>query len=115
MNRTSHRLPGLRWIAAALMLAFYAASSRSATVGADASTPTVVEIHRPTVQPGPVLSSDSGWAGAMVIVIISMFAMAAVIGPVVRANLPTELPVIASHTEDPHLSQETHDHGHGHH
>lgn len=54
---------------------------------------------------------DTNWPGAMIIIIGGMFLAAMVIGPVVRANMPDEVPVHDSHDEpipDAHG-------GHGHH
>lgn len=39
----------------------------------------------------PVLPGDSLWPGAMILAVIGLFLMAAVIGPVVRAQLPDAL------------------------
>ena len=63
---------------------------------------TSTESHR-TDEARPVLPDDPApWAGTMVIIILSMFLMAAVIGPMVRMEIPDE-----SHHDD-------HGHGHGH-
>ena len=52
----------------------------------------------------PVLPTDpSAWAGTMLIIIVAMFLMAAVIGPMVRMEIPIE-------THD-----DAHGHGHGEH
>jgi hypothetical protein len=53
---------------------------------------------------------DGTWAGVMVIIILAMFLAAAVIGPIVRANMPEEVPETHSHDEPPGAS---HHHGHG--
>jgi hypothetical protein len=45
-----------------------------------------------------------------VFVILLMFFMAAVIGPIVRAQAPPEMPATHSHDEPPGAS---HHHGHG--
>jgi hypothetical protein len=65
--------------------------------------------------PHPAVSADGWWAGAVVIAVLGIFLAAAVIGPIVRANMPPEAPP-QSHddahaTADPHAS----DHGHGGH
>jgi hypothetical protein len=75
----------------------------------------------------PVLSIDSTWAGIMLILIIGAFFLpAAVIGPIVRALSPQEVPPAWSHDEPPGTSGHhgksgtvdqnapEHDHGHGH-
>ena len=63
----------------------------------------------------PVVPTDAAaWAGAMLIIIIAMFLMAAVIGPMVRmemANHQTEDPAAE---DDPHASHHGHSHGHVH-
>ncbi|HMB95897.1 MAG TPA: hypothetical protein VKK61_07655 [Tepidisphaeraceae bacterium] len=54
--------------------------------------------------PHPAISSDSSWAGVMLIVIIGAFFLpAAVIGPIVRALAPQEVPLDA-HDEPPGTS-----------
>src|ERR1700744_2829951 len=56
----------------------------------------------------PVLSGDSTWAGIMLILILGAFFLpAAVIGPIVRALTPNEVPPSA-HDEPPGSS---HHHG----
>ena len=60
-------------------------------------------------EPHPVISENGSWAGAMVIVIgLLFFLPAAVIGPIVRANVPEEVPPAHSHDEPPGSS---HHHG----
>jgi hypothetical protein len=74
---------------------------------------------------GPVPPHEKSpvWAGVMLIVILALFVMAAVIGPVARAHAPVmEMPPTHSHDEPPGAS---HHHGasgtinpepgHGHH
>jgi hypothetical protein len=61
--------------------------------------------------PHPTLSSDSEWAGIMVIVIVACFGLAAITGASIRALTPEELPPPAhSHDEPPGASGH---HGHG--
>ncbi len=67
------------------------------------------EGHRP-IETGPVTAhGDDGrgrkWAGVTIVVILGMFLAAAVIGPIVRANAPVEVPVAHSHDEPPGASQ----------
>src|SRR3954447_18308643 len=67
----------------------------------------------------PSVSVDPTWAGVMVIIILGMFVMAAAVGPIMRSEMPEEVPVPhghdevvgheAAHGHDPH-----HGHGHGH-
>ena len=49
----------------------------------------------------PVISTDATWAGSIVILIGVMFVSAWVIGPIVRSEMATEVPVAFSHDEDP--------------
>ena len=75
-------------------------------------------------QSHPVLSADGSWAGPFVVFgIIGLFFLpAAVIGPIVRALTPEEVPPAHSHDEPPGTSghhgrsgtADTDDHGHGH-
>ena len=61
------------------------------------------------------------WAGVVVIVIAGMFLAAMTIGPIVRANMPEEVPDAHSHDEHGHGDHDAaHGHGeddaaHGHH
>ena len=63
----------------------------------------------------------AAWVGVVVIVIAGMFLAAAVIGPIVRANMPEEVPDTHSHDEHGHGEHDAahghgdHDHSHGHH
>lgn len=65
----------------------------------------------------PTLSLDPKWAGIVVIVIIAMFVLAWMIGPIVRSEMPEEVPVPHGHGEvvghEDHGAHESH-HGHGH-
>src|SRR3954447_5074386 len=65
----------------------------------------------------PSLSVDPTWAGVMVIIILGMFVMAAAIGPIMRSEMPEEVPVPHGHDEVVgHEAAHGHDphHGHGH-
>ena len=44
------------------------------------------------------------WPGSMMVAVIAMFLMAAMIGPVVRAEMPEEVPAAHSHDEPPGAS-----------
>ncbi|HEX3355576.1 MAG TPA: hypothetical protein VHS31_01245 [Tepidisphaeraceae bacterium] len=59
-------------------------------------------------EPRPTLSSDGSWVPVILIVVGGMFLAAAVIGPIVRANTPEEVPPAHSHDEPPGTS---HHHG----
>jgi hypothetical protein len=88
---------------------------------AAATVPTTADIvdseaRRASLPPNamPVLSSVDAWVGAMAIVILAMFAMAAVIGPVARANMPPEIPDTAGHADSHgHGAARGHDDSHG--
>ena len=56
----------------------------------------------------PVLSTNGSWVPIMLIVVGGLFLAAAVIGPIVRANAPEEVPPAHSHDEPPGTS---HHHG----
>lgn len=67
----------------------------------------------------PTISSNSAWAGRMVIIIIAMFVAAAVVGVAVRLNTPEAPPQPHDdHHDDGHDDHGAHghasDHGHGH-
>jgi len=67
------------------------------------------------------------WPGSMMVAVVAMFLMAAFIGPVVRAEMPEEVPPAHSHDEPPGASghhgpggtvqpaPENEEPGHGHH
>src|SRR4051794_41070501 len=64
-------------------------------------------------QPHPVISTDSSWAGPLIIIILGLFLAAAVIGPAVRANMPDEPAADHSHSaHDAHHGDAGHGHGH---
>lgn len=81
---------------------------------------------------GPVVRTDKAvWPGLVLIVVATMFVLAAVIGPIVRMHAPPpEVPPTHSHDEPPGASHHhgsggtinpepyhghASDHGHGHH
>jgi hypothetical protein len=57
-----------------------------------------------TFEPHPTLSHNGTWVGILLIVIIGLFVMAAVIGPIVQANLSEEIPPTHSYDEPPGAS-----------
>lgn len=59
--------------------------------------------------PHPQISTDGSWAGSMAIIILLSFIAAAVIGPIVRSEIPEEVPPAHAHDEPPGSS---HHHGH---
>jgi hypothetical protein len=77
--------------------------------------------HPPLPYTHPDVPEPSAWPGVTLLVIAGMFFAAAVIGPIVRANMEEELPPTHSHDED-HGHGAAHDpqpdtagHGHGDH
>ena len=65
--------------------------------------------HADDPAPHPMLPDPSDrWPGTVVIVILSMFLTAAIVGPIVRANMPEEVPPAHTHDEPP---GESHHHG----
>lgn len=75
------------------------------------------EGHAPTTSPAgqtqPVLPEHANWAGSMVIMIVGMFVAAAVIGVVVRLNMPEQPPEPQPHDDHGH-GHDDHGHGGGH-
>jgi hypothetical protein len=66
------------------------------------------------MEPHPDVSTDSTWAGLMIVVIIGLFFVpAAVIGPIVRVLNPPQTAPAHSH-DDAHGATAHHDSGHGH-
>ena len=84
-------------------------TSAAAVTAGDARTSSDAE-----PDPHLAVSADATWAGSLVIVIALLFLSAAVVGPVVRANMPAEVPVAFSHDEDPshHTGADSHEHHH---
>lgn len=63
-------------------------------------------------QPRPVLPVPSAMPGVLVMIVLWMFVVAAVIGPVVGYHAPEEPPEPSSHHDD-HGAHDAH-HGHAH-
>jgi hypothetical protein len=97
-----------------------------ATAASEAEVASPEPAHA-TADSRPILDDDAYWAPIVFILIGMMFLSAAVIGPIVRLNMPEELPPPAhSHDEPPGTSHhhgasgtlnpapeaELHDHGH---
>src|SRR5947209_5841543 len=57
-----------------------------------------------TSEATPLLPPQSQWPGMMVIIVLGMFLAAAVVGPIVRLNMPEEVPPAHSHDEPPGAS-----------
>lgn len=78
--------------------------------------------HAVDPSPHPDVPEHSVWVRPVVILIVTMFVLAALVGPVIRALMPQEMPPTHAHDEhhghkDPHgdLGLGGHDdHGHGH-
>ena len=62
----------------------------------------------PVAESRPMLDDDPYWTPIVFILIGMMFLSAAVIGPIVRLNMPEEIPPAHSHDEPPGTS---HHHG----
>jgi hypothetical protein len=58
----------------------------------------------------PTIPAEASWSGAITLLILGMFLMAAGVGVVVRLNAPEEVPPAHSHDEPPGTS---HHHGPG--
>ena len=98
-------------LGAALTLAGGALAEEHATTHAVSPTAHTATHHAAAEDnyPHPNISEDGSWAGVMVIIILlGFFLPAAVIGPIVRANTPEEVPPAHSHDEPPGAS---HHHG----
>ena len=63
--------------------------------------------------PHPTLPEDARWAGAMTLIILGMFALAAGVGVTVYVNAPPE--EHSAHGHDDHSGAHGHDHGAGGH
>ena len=76
-----------------------AALPHATTAAGDAHAPAA---NQPVLPPPGIR-----WPAVMLIIVGGMFLAAMIVGPVVRLNLPEEVPVSHSHDE-------SHGHGHGH-
>ncbi len=101
------------------LLAQHEADSHAAPAGAS---------HENAIDtsPHPVLPANADWTGKLVFLIAAMFVLAMIIGPIVRASTPEEVPPAHSHDEPPgtsghhghsgtvdtHPPEEKHGHGH---
>ncbi|HSV15525.1 MAG TPA: hypothetical protein VLI90_14790 [Tepidisphaeraceae bacterium] len=100
------------WALALILLAFQATPAVAQESGASTTLPADVRPADADADTHPVVSTDATWAGSVVILIGVMFVSAMVIGPIVRAEMTTDVPVAFSHDEDP--SHHAGGHG-GHH
>jgi hypothetical protein len=80
-----------------VLLATSIATAQSSTEIPGASGGVVIDPH-------PALSPNGTWVGILVIVIVGLFVMAAVIAPIVQANLSEEIPPTHSYDEPPGTS-----------
>ncbi|MBC8109309.1 MAG: hypothetical protein H7Z14_22185 [Anaerolineae bacterium] len=122
INRNASRIIG---IIGGVMLAFGFVTARSAVAQEHATAHAPAPAHSTEAahsapageeEARPVLPTDpSAWAGTMLIIIVAMFLMAAVIGPMVRMEIPAELHDDAhGHGHDDH-GHAADPHAHGHH
>ena len=89
----------------------HAADAPEAHAAEHAVAANALPYTHPVLPPHP-----AAWAGVVVIVILGMFLAAATIGPIVRANMPEEVPDAHSHDEHGHGEHDAgHGHGHEHH
>jgi hypothetical protein len=119
------------WIAGVVLaVSGVAMAQHGAEAQRHAATPMVHEGHGEEADnaPHPALPHDADWTWPTVLVILFMFAGAMIIGPIVRASTPEEVPPAHSHDEPPgtsghhghsgtidiHPPEEKHGHGHGH-
>jgi hypothetical protein len=89
------------WALAVILLACLATPVLAQESGASTTSPADVRAADADADTHPVISTDATWAGSVVILIGVMFVSAAVIGPIVRAEMVTDVPVAFSHDEDP--------------
>jgi hypothetical protein len=85
-----------------------AQTHETAITGASEHNVTASEPAHRTAEARPVLDDDPNWTPILLILIGMMFLSAAVIGPIVRLNMPEEIPPAHSHDEPPGTS---HHHG----
>ena len=127
-NKNSSEMYARRatWLIAAVvavLIAVHAHAAQSHAPGAPATTPHAGNSHDATAsgaEPAPVPPDQPYWAGPMLIIILGMFLAAAVVGPIIRSEMPDEVPVPHGHDEvvghEDHGEHEPgHGHGHGHH
>ena len=86
------------WTAAILLVLASSAFAREAL-----ETP-VTSGTEMTAQSGPILSHNINWLRPILTTVIIMFILAFVVGPVVRKEVPQELPPAHSHDEPPGAS-----------
>lgn len=92
-----------------LMLVLFISATTFAQPAPETAAPeTPAEARLRDTDPHPILSSAAVWAGGAVIIILGLFLAAVVIGPVVRTELPEDVPVAFSHEENPshHMGSE---------
>ena len=112
INRIGWRVLGVMSLALVILATRASAQEHQAEPAQSSDAMhTLTDAHAPPVEGDrPVAPTDAAaWAGAMVIIIVAMFLMAAVIGPMVRMEIPAEP------APDDHGHGHGHDHGHGDH
>ncbi len=97
----------MRRIVAVMLFVFVARVAFAQTREAVSPGPSDA-IHATATESHPILDEDAYWPPIMLILIAMMFLSAAVIGPIVRLNMPEEIPPAHSHDEPPGTS---HHHG----
>jgi hypothetical protein len=86
----------------AILFAGRAAPTYAAAVVGPSSQRDFTDIDQ--IEPAPILSGDTTWAGIVLILILSLFLAAACIGPIVRAEFPGGMLPVHSHDEPPGTS-----------
>src|SRR4051812_43150380 len=103
-----------KWIAACIVLSLTTGIAMAQEHGAAHSAAPGAQLEGaapegPDNAPHPQLSTDDSWTGTMVGIIALMFVGAMIVGPIVRASTPEEVPPAHSHDEPPGTSGH---HGH---
>lgn len=97
------KTPRIAGLLIALLLSI-AAVARAQDTTAPSASPDASAAADTSGMPMPVIPEASLWPGVLLICIFGLFVGAAVIGPIVRANLPDEVPLAHSHDEPPGTS-----------
>jgi hypothetical protein len=92
----------MRWLALLFCLTFIQPIWADELATPDQSSPPAARsTDVPEIDAHPVLSPNAIWAGSALIAIVGLFVAAVVVGAVVRAEFPDEVPNAFSHAEDP--------------
>jgi hypothetical protein len=80
----------------------FIAVAASAVLAADALPNSAIAAGSVQIPPaGPVFTDHSAWLWAVLFAIGALFVLAAALGPLVRREMPEELPLMHSHDEPP--------------